>query len=302
MNNKTLKLLQSVINKRNKEIPVLLNAKIENGGAMVTDMEICLTVNNVAVNDGYYAINDTKEACLLDKTKLEGKFDLPVLNFESAGNLVEFNCLFAEKLQKSLHTHSKEEKRYYLNGSYVDFSNNCIVATDGHRLFKGSLDLKCQAKGVIIPTKACKILLECFKLFGDFSLDVTNSKVKGWNNEFSFVFKTIDGTFPDYNRVIPEGLDYKPLNLEPLKKLIKSWAFIDRAKTVKLVNGKVFAGAVELGDFNYSFEFEVGYNGNYVLDIPQTKNNNMLAYQEAATTPLKMIQGSDLYILMPMRV
>lgn len=306
MNNKILKLLQGVINKRNKDIPILLNAKVEAGQVMVTDMDNYLVVNNVALNDGVYAINDTKEALFLDKTKIESESeserDLPSISFESDGVLVEFNSLFAEKLQKSLHAHSKEKTRYYLNGSFVDFANNCIVATDGHRLFKGELNLNCNLKGVIISTKACKILLECFKFFGEFSLDVTASKCKAFNNQFCLVFKTIDGTFPDYNRVIPEGVDYKPLNVEPLKTLVKSWAFKDRAKAVKLVDGKVFADVVELGSFSYPFEFEVGYCGKYALDIPQSKNNNLLAYQESNTSPLKMVQGSDLYILMPMRV
>jgi len=247
-------------------------------------------------------IHESTQSGLMDKTKLEGDFELPVLSFESGGDVVEFDAVFSDKLQKSLASQSREEARYCLIGSYVDFTNNCIVSTNGHRLFKGALNLNCKAKGVIIPTKACKILLTCCKLFGDFSLDVTESKVKAWNNEFELVFKTIDGTFPDYSRVIPEGVDYKPLNLEPLKKLIKGWAFNDRAKAVKLTGGKVFAGTVELGSFNYPFNFEVGYNGNYVLQIPQSKNDNVLAYQEAENTPLKMVQGSDLYILMGMRV
>ncbi len=303
INNKELKLLQSVLNLRQKDLPVFHLAKVANGEITVTDLDICLNIYNQDLQEGFYKIAGLKDASYLNLVKFESEEDLPRISFNPENKfLTSFDANFADVLKKSLPFHSKDESRYCLIGAYLDRAKGCIVAADGHRLYKGELAIQGEGDSVILPTKACKVLLECFKIYGDFALEVSASKVKAWNEYFDLVFKTVDGTFPDYQCVIPENLNFKLVNLEPLKKVIKAWNFEDRTKQVILKDGKIFdASLKELGEFAYPFEFKTSFNGGYLLDILQSKHSTLFVAQSDSREPIKFVQGSDLYILMPMR-
>lgn len=101
-----------------------------------------------------------------------------------------------------------EEARYYLNGVYLHSVDGEVVsvATDGHRLAKVTYDQSVDFPGVIVPRKtvseARKILI-----IGSVIVSVSETKIRLDMGDTVITSKVIDGTFPDYTRVIPSGYD-----------------------------------------------------------------------------------------------
>jgi DNA polymerase-3 subunit beta len=115
---------------------------------------------------------------------------------------------------------STEETRYYLNGVHFELRDDMLglVATDGHRLSYREMGLPAASRtgelprGVILPRDACRALLALPK--GETELGFTSTiegqpPLKGWlqSGRFRIEFKLIDGTFPDYRRVIPAATE-----------------------------------------------------------------------------------------------
>ena len=225
---------------------------------------------------------------------------------------------------------STEETRFYLNGIYVhavvdgDQPAMRAVATDGHRLARYELDLPDGAgemPGVIVPRKT---VAELRKLLDDAegAIEVTLSDTK-----IQFVFggveltsKLIDGTFPDYQRVIPSGNDkVLSLNSKDLAQAVDRVSTIsaDKTRAVKLnlesdrvtlsvVNPESGTATEELGA-NYAAEaLEIGFNARYVLDITgQIEGDDVRFLLADAGSPTIIEDPKDartLYVLMPMRV
>ena len=113
-------------------------------------------------------------------------------------------------LSKTAFAISSEETRYYLNGVYLHVVDDALiaVATDGHRLSKASARLPDGAvgmPGVIVPRKAVGELLRLCDAGGDAFIEVSTTKIRAAIGSVVLTTKLIDGSFPDYNRVIPTG-------------------------------------------------------------------------------------------------
>src|SRR5262249_2394432 len=111
---------------------------------------------------------------------------------------------------------STEETRYYLNGIYLhplpDKKLLRAVATDGHRLARAETEMPKGAErmsGIILPRKAVQ---EVRKLLDDIDqpieIAVSDSKIRLDIGGIVLTSKLIDGTFPDYERVIPQTLGH----------------------------------------------------------------------------------------------
>ncbi len=225
---------------------------------------------------------------------------------------------------------SNEETRYYLNGIYFHAAETDgaavlrAVATDGHRLARFELALPDAAQnmpGVIIPRKTVG---ELRKLIDetDTAIEVSLSDTK---IIFSFdttvlTSKLIDGTFPDYQRVIPSGND-KVLDVD-----CKAFAAaVDRVSTISTEKSRAVkmaidgtfltlmatnqenGSAVEELEVDYKGpSIEIGFNSRYLLDIAnQVEGERMQMSMADAASPTLIREGIDqsaLYVLMPMRV
>jgi DNA polymerase III subunit beta len=110
-------------------------------------------------------------------------------------------------LNKTSFAMSTEETRYYLNGVYFHQKDGNIVAvsTDGHRLAKAWIDQTDDFPGVIIPAKTVAELRKILTM-GAVELSVSANKIMIDIGDTVIQSKVIDGTFPDYSRVIPKGL------------------------------------------------------------------------------------------------
>ena len=225
---------------------------------------------------------------------------------------------------------STEETRYYLNGIYLHAANRDgadvlrAVATDGHRLASVEIPLPAGAggmPGIIVPRKT---VVELHKLIegtaNDIEIALSKTKIRFSFDSAVLTSKLIDGTFPDYQRVIPEGNDKE---LEVSRKLFA--AAVDRvsaissekSRAVKLTLSKdslvLSASSPDSGDATEELEvdydggdLEIGFNSRYLLDITQQIEGDgaRMSLSDAAS-PTILREQSDtgaLYVLMPMRV
>ena len=268
------------------------------------------------------------------------KFHLPSLSREDfplmpEGDLPHRFTLGAADLRrlfdKTRFAISTEETRYYLTGVYLHAAGGKgadatlrAVATDGHRLAKVEAPLPKGAAGmpgVIVPRK---VVLELLRLVEDLDTDITvalsDNKIRADFDGAVLTSKLIDGTFPDYQRVIPAGND-KMLEVDA-----KAFAAaIDRVSTVSTEKSRAVkialskdkavlsASSAENATANeelavaYTAEaIEIGFNARYLIEILGEIEGESAEFAFAdAVSPTVIRDGTDagaLYVLMPMRV
>jgi len=225
---------------------------------------------------------------------------------------------------------STEETRYYLNGIYLHAAGPAknatlrAVATDGHRLAQVELPLPEGAAGmpgVIVPRKT---VTEVQRLIedgeGEIAVELSQGKIRFTIGNVVLTSKLIDGTFPDYARVIPANND-KELTVD--KKDFE--AAVDRVSTVSSERGRAvklsIAGgrlvlsvtnpdsgsATEELEVDYSSDpLDIGFNSRYLLDIAAQIEGESAVLKLADPGSPTLIQDKNatgaLYVLMPMRV
>ena len=225
---------------------------------------------------------------------------------------------------------STEETRYYLNGIYFhqsssgDISVLRSVATDGHRMARVEIPLPEGADGmpgVIVPRKAVN---EIRKLIDEADQDIgvamSGSKICFSVSGTTLTSKLIDGTFPDYDRVIPINNDKV---LETDCKVLGS--AVDRVSAISAEKSRSIKLNIEKGlvvlsatspdsgsaseevEVSYNdTQLEIGFNSRYLLDIMQQIEGDsvrlMLADAASPTIISDVSDGSAVYVLMPMRV
>ncbi len=257
--------------------------------------------------------------------------DFPVMeegSFHHSFQIAATEC--AELIEKTRFAISTEETRYYLNGIYLHVSQNDgnpvlrAVATDGHRLARMEVSVPAGAEdmsGVILPRKTVgelkKILDESDK---EVKIELSEAKVRFTVGSVTLISKLIDGTFPDYERVIPKNND-KVLEIEA-KKLTQA---VDRVSTIstdktRAVKMHLQQGAIQLvadsadnGDAkevveaNYTADaMEIGYNARYLMEmLSQIEGESVQFVLADATAPTLVRDPANinaLYVVMPMRV
>ena len=259
------------------------------------------------------------------------KEDFPVMaNSEYSSN---FSCpapVLRRLFDKSKFAISTEETRYYLNGVYMHVSDadggkvlRC-VATDGHRLARIDADLPEGAAtmpGVIVPRKTVG---EMRKLLDDdemmIAVSVSETKVRFATPDITLTSKVMDGTFPDYTRVIPTGNTRRlELDASDFAAAVDRVATVssERSRAVKLsldedrlilsVNAPDSGAAEEELAVAYGDErLEIGFNAKYLLEIAsQVDRENAVFLFNSSGDPTLMREGNDtsaVYVVMPMRV
>lgn len=226
---------------------------------------------------------------------------------------------------------STEETRYYLNGIYLHTAVSGTkpmlraVATDGHRLAQAELPQPGGAggmPGIIVPRKTVHELQRLLE-GGDkeVSVAVSQTKVRFDIGTVTLTSKLIDGTFPDYGRVIPQSNDklLKVSNAEFISAVDRvSTIASERGRAVKLaINGQKLTLSVNNPDGGSATEelavdykaspLEIGFNARYLLDIAQQLEGETAEFKLAdAGSPTIVHDAGEgdtaLYVLMPMRV
>ena len=252
----------------------------------------------------------------------------------AAGDMTHKFTLAASDLKrlidKTQFAISTEETRYYLNGIYLHIAGSGkaqtlrAVATDGHRLAQTDLSVPAGAAGmpgIIVPRKT---VTEVQRLIENNDAEVTtelsSAKIRFSIGDVVLTSKLIDGTFPDYQRVIPSGND-KELVVD--KKDFE--AAVDRVSTVSSERGRAVklsltgskltlsvtnpdsGSATEEIEVEYDSDpIDIGFNSRYLLDIAAQLDGEVAVLRLADPGSPTLIQDKDakgsLYVLMPMRV
>ncbi|WP_028753689.1 DNA polymerase III subunit beta [Rhizobium leucaenae] len=210
---------------------------------------------------------------------------------------------------------SDEQTRYYLGGVFFHIKDGTAtaVATDGHRLSRNKGPSIPEFEGVIVPKKTVGLLPK-----GVVSVQVSTAKIKITAGDFVLTSKLIDGTFPDYERVIPTSNDKMvTVDRDTFMKAADRVATVssEKARAVKLsiLQGSI-ALSVASGDASASDEVEAGYEGEpmeigfnsrYVTDIMSVlpTGSVQLALADGGS-PAVITGGAEglTLILMPTRV
>ncbi len=224
---------------------------------------------------------------------------------------------------------STEETRYYLNGIYLHVAEAGgpvlrAVATDGHRLAQAQAPAPAGAigmPGVIVPRKAvAEIQRLAENADAEVTVELSAAKIRVSLDRVVLTSKLIDGTFPDYGRVIPVGND-KTLVVDKADFASAvdrvSTVASERGRAVKLsiADGKLIlsvtnpdsGSATEEIEVEYAAEpIDIGFNSRYLLDITSQIEGSTAELKLADPGSPTLVQDPDkrgaLYVLMPMRV
>src|SRR4029079_8147683 len=317
---KRLGHVQSVVERRNT-IPILSNVLIEarDDGSirlMATDLDLQVDesiqanvatagATTVSAHTLFDIVRKLPDGSQVEITAAEGKMqvvagrarfnlstlprdDFPVIAEGELPTRFELPAAtLREIIEKTRFAISSEETRYYLMGIFLHVVDEQMraAATDGHRLARVTIGRPDGAEGmpdVIVPRKAVNELYRLLEeLEGTVEISLSPTKIRFGLGSAILTSKLIDGTFPDYNRVIPTAND-KLLKLDP-----KSFAqgvdrvstiasektravkmAVDRDKVTLSVTSPENGVATEEVPADYSSEgIEIGFNARYLLDI-----------------------------------
>ena len=259
------------------------------------------------------------------------KEDFPVMaSSEYAANFSAPAQVLRRLFDKSKFAISTEETRYYLNGVYLHVAQGeegavlRCVATDGHRLARIEAALPAGADGmpgVIVPRKTVGELRKLLDVDDmTIAVSVSETKVRFATPDIMLTSKVIDGTFPDYSRVIPTGNTRRlEVDAQDFARAVDRVATVssERSRAVKLqldedrlvlsVNAPDAGAAEEELAVAYADErLEIGFNAKYLLEIAsQVDRENAVFLFNSAGDPTLMREGNDtsaVYVVMPMRV
>ena len=257
--------------------------------------------------------------------------DFPVMSQDGLSSRVAVDAgALIRLIDKTRFAISTEETRYYLNGLYLHTVTEGgqlrlrAVATDGHRLALAEMPAPEGAAGlpgVIIPRKtvqeARRLLDDCGEMV---ELQLSAAKIRLDFGGAILTSKVIDGSFPDYVRVIPRD---NPRSLTLDNKLFAQ--AVDRVATISAEKSRSVKLAIEPGkmvltvrnmeagqgveelEVDYEGEaFEIGFNARYLLDVTDQiqADTAELRFADPAS-PTLVVDPADpgaQYVLMPLRV
>ena len=330
--------VQSVVERRNT-IPILSNVLIEasEGGGlrlMATDLDLQINetveanvtqpgATTVSAHTLFDIVRKLPEGSQVELNAAEGKMQV------NAGR-ARFNlATLRQIIDKTRFAISTEETRYYLNGIFLHVSDEAqpvlkAAATDGHRLARVTVPRPAGAEGmpdIIIPRKCVAELRKLLdEVDGTVQVSLSETKVRFGLGNAILTSKLIDGTFPDYSRVIPTAND-KLLKIDPRsfeegvdrvstiasEKTRAVKMTLDRDKVTLSVTSPENGTAAEEVPGDYAAQpFEIGFNSRYLLDILGQIEGDIVEVHLADASAPTLIRENDkspaLYVLMPMRV
>lgn len=321
------------------EITEITDAKIDEQGATTAPAHMLYDIVR-KLNDGAevgFTFPDEKGQLSIASGR--SKFSLSTIAVEDfpviSGDSLPINFAMGKEEMKDVIDRtqfavSTEETRYYLNGLYIHAKTEGetkvlrIVATDGHRLACVESPLPKGAEkmaGVIVPRKT---VAEIRKLLEDtksetVAIALSENKIRFTLEDITLTSKLIDGTYPDYERVIPTDNDkVLEVGVKALSSAVDRVSVVaERTRAIKLITGKNhvmlttsspdLGSALEELEAKYESEaLEVGYNFRYLLDIlSEIRGENVQITFSDGASPSVIHDTSDtsaIYVLMPMRV
>jgi DNA polymerase-3 subunit beta len=356
---KSLGHVQSVVERRNT-IPILSNVLIEARDdnsirLMATDLDLQVDesvpanvdqpgATTVAAHTLFDIVRKLPEGSQVELNVAEGKMhlsagrsrfhlstlprdDFPVISEGELPTSFELPAATLRQIiDKTRFAISSEETRYYLMGIFLHVADDQLkaAATDGHRLARVVLPKPDGADGmpdVIVPRKCVAELRKLLEeVEGTVQISLSPTKIRFGLGSAVLTSKLIDGTFPDYNRVIPTAND-KLLKLDPKtfasgvdrvstiasEKTRAVKMSVDRDKVILSVTSPESGTATEEIPADYGSDtIEIGFNAKYLLDILGEIEGDTVEVHLADAAAPTLLRENDksnaLYVLMPMRV
>jgi DNA polymerase-3 subunit beta len=285
-----------------------------------SQVELSAAEGKMAINAGRARFNlstlPRDDFPIIAEGELPTRFELPAATLRQI-------------IDKTRFAISTEETRYYLNGIFFHVSDDTqpvlkAAATDGHRLARVTVPRPEGAEGmpdVIVPRKCVGELRKLLEeVDGTVAVSLSPTKVRFDLGSAILTSKLIDGTFPDYSRVIPTSND-KLLKLDP-KSFMEG---VDRVSTIASEKTRAVKMALERDRVTLSVTspengtaaeevpgdyaaqpFEIGFNARYLMDILHQIDGDLVEVHLADAAAPTLIRENDkspaLYVLMPMRV
>ena len=253
--------------------------------------------------------------------------DYPSIEPTKASETFQLQAAVMKRLiDKTQFAMAQQDVRYYLNGLLLEIRADRVrtVATDGHRLalcdaaFEATTGTDIQ---VILPRKA---VIELGRLLGEddveASFEISNSHLRVHMGESSFTTKLIDGRFPDYERVMPNGeASMMHADKEPLKQALARTAILSNEKyrgiRFRLSDGLLHLQAhnpeqdeaEEEVEVDYQGpEMTIGFNVGYLLDVLGVLDGDDVQVAVIDSNSSSLITQKDSnecrYVVMPMRL
>jgi len=356
---KSLSHVQSVVERRNT-IPILSNVLIEgrDDGSirlMATDLDLQVDesvpanvtqagATTVSAHTLFDIVRKLPEGSQVELSAADGKMqvnagrsrfnlstlprdDFPVIAEGDLPSRFELPAATLRQIiDKTRFAISSEETRYYLMGIFLHVADDQLkaAATDGHRLARVTVPKPDGADGmpdVIVPRKCVGELRKLLdEVEGTVEVSLSPTKIRFGLGSAVLTSKLIDGTFPDYNRVIPTGND-KLLKLDPKsfmqgvdrvstiasEKTRAVKMSVDRDKVTLSVTSPENGLATEELPADYASDgIEIGFNARYLMDILHEIEGDSVEVHLADAAAPTLLRENDksnaLYVLMPMRV
>jgi DNA polymerase-3 subunit beta len=257
---------------------------------------------------------------------------LPAAEFPAIdlnGETLEFELPQSDLRRAIESTHfamAQQDVRYYLNGMLLEIQDGRarLVATDGHRMAVTELPVSLPegtSRRIIVPRKT---VIEALRLLADDSaaakLGVGSDHLTLSAADVVFKSKVIDGSFPDYERVIPRNQD-KVLDVDrvALRDAMGRVAIFanEKYRSVRLqlqpgllrlsANNAENEDAEDEIEVDYAgAELEIGFNVGYIIDVLNALSSAMvrLHLSDAGSSCLitEPAGGVSRYVIMPMRL
>jgi DNA polymerase-3 subunit beta len=330
-----------VVETRNT-IPILSTVRLVVAGGTLTvtasdlDIEVSASTPLLDASDGAFCVDartldgivkkavgdislETKDGNVVVAFK-RSRFTLPTLpadDFPSmdAGKFhTEFEADLAALFAPVKFAISTEEARYYLNGAFLHTVDGKLaaVATDGHRLALHVSDDDSTIAGAIVPRKAVDTMLP-----GRVSVSMSDTKIRAAAGGIVMVSKFIDGTFPDYQRILPAANDNVMIfDKAAMRAAVDRVALIsDKGRAAKFAfanggceitlrgDGSEAADAVECEATGEPVE--IGFNTRYVLDTLAVMPDGEVRFALGDSgTPAMVTGGKEglRLVIMPVRI
>lgn len=247
----------------------------------------------------------------------------PLPDFDGAKEFRIPQAMLRDGLRKTSYAISSDETRYVLNGIFTSFREGklTLVATDGRRLAMVENDLEFPAShetDIIIPTKAVQELQRLLSDSGEVLVRLSDSQISFSIGESLLVSKLIEGNYPNYRQVIPgDSTERVELSREALFETVRRVSLLssDKSNSVKLVFGdnriEITANSPDVGEARESMDvsytgkpMQIAFNPDF-LKAPLQNLDTASVYLDLIdemSPGVIRIDGSFLYVLMPMRV
>ncbi len=294
-------------------------------------LEICSALSTYDELAFYY--DKTKIDITAGKSKLSLKTidasEYPDMAFDDESSLIRLSLEQLSKLiSQTSFAMAYQDARHFLNGLHVCSQEGSIVAvcTDGHRLAKYNSNIKTESDiSIIIPRKAIAEINRIISAFNNKSkqlieIKVSNNMIMFTVGDYILISKLIEGTYPNFNKVIPEETQHlievdkqtfkNSLNIisKVVNQQYKGVKLTPSLNSLHLISSNTES---EIGedviDANYSGdEISIGFNISYLQDVIDVIDGDSVKIcindQNSGCILLDKDTSDSTFVIMPMRV